>query len=61
MNANKPDIKPVWIDPDDAPELTDEWFEGADLYRDSQLVRRGRPITVSRDQATGPVFSPLSL
>jgi uncharacterized protein (DUF4415 family) len=32
-----------WIDPDDAPELTDEHFERADVYRGETLVRRGRP------------------
>jgi uncharacterized protein (DUF4415 family) len=30
-----------WIDPDDAPELTKEWFEKADFYRAGKLVRRG--------------------
>ncbi|MBF0190353.1 MAG: BrnA antitoxin family protein [Magnetococcales bacterium] len=43
MNANKRDIESIWIDPDDAPELTDEWFEQADLYKGGNLVRRGRP------------------
>jgi uncharacterized protein (DUF4415 family) len=28
---------------DDAPELTAEWFERADLYEGSKLIRRGRP------------------
>jgi hypothetical protein len=32
-----------WIDPDDAPELTDEWFDTADHYEGDHLVRRGRP------------------
>ncbi|HRA94357.1 MAG TPA: BrnA antitoxin family protein [Aestuariivirga sp.] len=33
------------MDPaDDAPELTQEWFARADLYRGGQLVRRGRPL-----------------
>jgi uncharacterized protein (DUF4415 family) len=32
-----------WIDPDDAPELTSEFFERADVYEGEQLVRRGRP------------------
>jgi uncharacterized protein (DUF4415 family) len=32
-----------WVDPDDAPELTKEWFEQADLYHGEKLVRRGRP------------------
>ncbi|MBF0439434.1 MAG: hypothetical protein HQL93_09970 [Magnetococcales bacterium] len=41
VSANKRDIKPIWIDPDDVPELTNEWFEQADLYKDGKLVRRG--------------------
>lgn len=32
-----------WVDPDDAPELTKEWFEHADLYHGDKLIRRGRP------------------
>ena len=32
-----------WIDPDDAPEWTDEMFDRADLYHGEMLVRRGRP------------------
>ena len=33
------------LDPaDDAPELTEEWFARADLYRGGKLVRRGRPL-----------------
>lgn len=31
------------VDPDDAPELTDEWFQRADLYHGERLIRRGRP------------------
>ena len=31
-----------WVDPDDAPEITDEWIEGADLYEGDKLIRRGR-------------------
>ena len=33
----------VWSDPDDAPELTDEFFARADIYEGDKLVRRGRP------------------
>ena len=29
---------------DDAPELTDEWFERADLFHGDKLIRRGRPL-----------------
>ena len=28
---------------DEAPELTDAWFEGADLMGGDKLIRRGRP------------------
>lgn len=43
MNANKRVTPSEWIDPDDAPELTDEFFEQADEYAGDKLVRRGRP------------------
>ena len=32
-----------WADPDEAPELTADYFETADLYDGATLVRRGRP------------------
>jgi len=32
-----------WLDPDDAPELTKEWFDRAELRLGDKLVRRGRP------------------
>jgi hypothetical protein len=32
MTASKRPTKSSSIDPDDAPELTREWFERADLY-----------------------------
>ena len=32
-----------WVDPDDAPELTEEFFEKADLYYGNKLIRAGRP------------------
>ena len=43
MNENKHSIKTDWIDPDDAPELTDAFFEQADEYRGGVLVKRGHP------------------
>jgi uncharacterized protein (DUF4415 family) len=36
-------ISKGWLDPDEAPELTDEHFERADVYRGDRLIRRGRP------------------
>ena len=39
------------IDPDDAPELTEEWFDQADVYVGRKLVRRGRPASPRPKQA----------
>ncbi|MFT0546697.1 BrnA antitoxin family protein [Allopusillimonas ginsengisoli] len=43
MTANKRNTRSTWVDPDDAPELTDEFFKKADLYEGDKLVRPGRP------------------
>lgn len=32
-----------WIDPDDAPELDDDYFLHADVWNGDKLVKRGRP------------------
>jgi uncharacterized protein (DUF4415 family) len=42
MSKSKKNIKSVWIDPDDAPELTDELFDAAHVYKYGVLVRRGK-------------------
>ena len=39
MNVNKPASKSEWIDPDDAPELTDEMAEMAQLSIGGRVVR----------------------
>ncbi|MEI7838944.1 MAG: BrnA antitoxin family protein [Methylococcaceae bacterium] len=41
MNANKNFTDTDWIDEDDAPELTDAFFEQADEYNNGILIRRG--------------------
>jgi len=43
MTAKLAVTKNTSVDPDDAPELTDSWFEKADLMQGNKLVRRGRP------------------
>ncbi len=43
MEKKKSVTKSEWIDPDDAPELTQEWFDGADYYEGGKLIRPGRP------------------
>ena len=42
MIENKNAIRTDWIDEDDAPELSDAFFEQADEYRNGVLVRQGR-------------------
>ena len=52
MAAKKGASKTTWIDPDDAPELTREWFAKADLYETGKLIRRGgRPKKDSPKEA----------
>lgn len=43
MTGKEPATSAAWVDPDDAPEWTDEMFDRADLYHGDRLVRRGRP------------------
>lgn len=47
MTGNKSASKPTWVDPDDAPELTDKWFREADLRKGDKVIRRGRPKAAS--------------
>lgn len=43
MDQKETAIEEKWIDPDDAPELTDAWFAQAEVRRDGKVIRRGRP------------------
>ena len=43
MTKNSAVTKAEWTDPDDAPELTDEWFDKADFMIGDTVIRRGRP------------------
>lgn len=53
MTVSKTDTETSWVDPDDAPELTDEWFGKADYYVGEKLVRRGgRPVGSNKEQVT---------
>lgn len=51
MNANKHATPTGWVDPDDAPELTDEFFQQADEFNGEKLVRRGRPKAAAPKEA----------
>lgn len=52
MNAKDNDTKTTWFDPNDAPELTEEWFESAYQYQGDTMVKRGRgrPPMAARDR-----------
>jgi len=43
MPRNNGATKTGWVDPDDAPELTDEWFDRAALMIGDTVIRPGRP------------------
>ena len=43
MTVKKRSTPAIWNDPDDAAELTAEFFESADLYKGNQIQTRGRP------------------
>jgi uncharacterized protein (DUF4415 family) len=59
MTAKKRASKTGWTDPDDAPELTDEWFAKADLYMGEKLVRRGgRPNKLAPKEAVNIRLDP---
>jgi uncharacterized protein (DUF4415 family) len=32
-----------WVDPDDAPELDDDWFDRAEIKIGDKVIRPGRP------------------
>jgi len=39
MDASKPDTESTWVDPDDAPELTDEMMEIAEIAVGGKVIR----------------------
>ena len=51
LQTKTPGAESQWVDPDDAPHLTREWFEQADLYRGDKMVRRGRPKSAGPKEA----------
>jgi uncharacterized protein (DUF4415 family) len=42
MQENKPSGSAIWVDPDDAPELTEAFFADAEVFRGNTFIRRGR-------------------
>ena len=46
---NKQGTDSNWIDPDDAPELDDEWFAKAEVRIGDKVIRKGRPPGSAKD------------
>ena len=51
MTKKKRSTKAIWRDPDDAPELTAEFFKSADLFVGAKLKARGRPKSAMTKEA----------
>lgn len=45
------DITKSWKDPDEAPELSRDWFARAEIRDGDTVVRRGRPKSDNSKQA----------
>lgn len=58
MRGKKKGTRNPSVDPDDAPELTQEWFEQADLCHGDKLIRPGRPKSPLRKQAVSLRLDP---
>jgi uncharacterized protein (DUF4415 family) len=59
MEKNEKSTPSTEIDPDDfIPELDDAWFEEADAYIGTKLVRRGRPKSENPKQAVSLRLDP---
>jgi len=43
MRVSERDTESSWVDPDDAPELDDDWFDRAEIRIGDKVVRPGRP------------------
>jgi uncharacterized protein (DUF4415 family) len=43
MKRKKKSGSAAWTDPDDAPLLTDAFFDRAEIRRGGKIVRQGRP------------------
>ncbi len=41
----------AWVDPDDAPALTDRFFDRAEIRQGDKIIRRGRPPLKNPKQA----------
>jgi uncharacterized protein (DUF4415 family) len=47
MTVKKHSMPATWKDPNDSPELTEDFFKNADLYEGTKLKTRGKPKSAS--------------
>ena len=40
MNASKHNLRPDWVDPDDAPEVTEEFFAQAEEFFEEHPLQK---------------------
>jgi uncharacterized protein (DUF4415 family) len=53
MTVSNSATDPNWIDPDDAPELTEAWFAKADFKMGDKVIRKGgRPRGSDKEMVT---------
>ena len=50
MTESVTSLPSSWVDPDDAPEWTDEMFDRAEIRIGRQIIRRGRPPGETKTQ-----------
>jgi len=51
MTKRKKSGAGAWTDPDDAPPLTDAFFDRAEIRHGDKIIRRGRPPLPNPKQA----------
>ena len=52
MTASNNVSESSWVDPDDAPEWTDEMFDRAEIRIGDRIIRRGRPPGETKTQVS---------
>jgi hypothetical protein len=52
MTAKAKSASNTWIDPDAAPEITEEWAAGAEVRHGKKIIRRGRPSGIAKTPTT---------
>ena len=52
MTENSSGTASNWVDPDDAPELDDDWFDRAEIRIGDKVIRRGRPPGATKTQVS---------